>query len=414
VTLEPLRGKRIAVVGINYAPEHTGIAPYTTATAEHLASCGASVCVLTGVPHYPHWTVPVAYRRAVLPEETRSGVRIRRLRHYVPSSQSAAKRGAYEASFGAQVLRQRLPWQPDLVLAVVPSLLGAAAAARLARRHGAPFAVIVQDLMGHAAEQSGMYGGHAVAGSAGSAEAWVLRQAAAVVVINEAFGAHVVSLGIDDARVHVVRNWSHVAPPTALREKTRADLGWDDGTIVALHSGNMGLKQGLENVVSAARLAHATDAPVRFVLMGDGNQRAVLQALAGSLPSLSFLPSVPSEAFTDTLAAADVLLVNERGSVTDMSLPSKLTSYFVAGRPVVAAVRSGGGTAAEVRRSGGGFVVPPDRPDALLGEVLHIAGDASVLEKCAARASAYAARCLSPDTALAAYEKILTDLVANP
>ena len=54
------------------------------------------------------------------------------------------------------------------------------------------------------------------------------------------------------------------------------------------------------------------------------------------------------------LAAADVLAVTQRASVLDMSVPSKLTSYFAAGRPVVASVAAEGGTAQEVRRSGAG------------------------------------------------------------
>jgi colanic acid biosynthesis glycosyl transferase WcaI len=406
-----LQGRRVLLVGINYAPEHTGIAPYTTATAAHLASRGASVLVLAGVPHYPQWTVPDAYRHHVAVSEVLDGVEVRRLRHYVPSTQSAVRRGAYEGSFGAQVVRQSLPWRPDVVVAVVPSLLGALAAARIARRQRAPFAVVVQDMMGRAAAQSGMTGGRSVADFAGGVEARVLRRADAVVVINEAFRANVRGLGVPDARVHVIRNWSHVAPPAHARSKVRADLGWDDGTIVALHSGNMGLKQGLGNLIAAARLAHASDAPVRFVLMGDGSQRTDLQSVAGALPTVSFLPGVADDAYTDTLAAADVLLVNERGSVVDMSLPSKLTSYFVAGRPVVAAVHPRGGTAAEVRRSGAGFVVPPDNPAALLGEVLHVAGDEEVLAKCASRAASYAAEHLSADAALAAYERLLADLL---
>lgn len=61
-----------------------------------------------------------------------------------------------------------------------------------------------------------------------------------------------------------------------------------------------------------------------------------------------------------------MLLVNERASAVDMSLPSKLTSYFSAGVPVLAAVPPGGGTASEVARSGGGVLVAPEDPAALL------------------------------------------------
>lgn len=405
---DSLRGRRVLVVGINYAPEHSGIAPYTTATAEHLALRGADVLVISGVPHYPHWTVPKEYRLRRVGTSRINGVHVRRLRHYVPGSQSAARRALYEATFGAHVRIQRLPWRPDVVVAVVPSLLGALAASRIAMRHRARFVVVVQDLMGRAAAQSGMTGGSAVSRATTAIEARVLRSADVVVTISGAFREYALSLGAHPDRVAVIRNWSHVAAPTANRDKTRADLGWDPSTIVALHAGNMGLKQGLENVVEAARLAHEAGPPVKFVLMGDGSQRARLQGLAAGLPTIQFLPPCEEESFTDVLAAADVLLVNELGTVVDMSLPSKLTSYFVAGRPVIAAVRSEGGTAAEVRRSGAGTVVPPDNPALLLGALLHAAGDAEVLASSSSRAVAYAASALSADVAVDAYERIVS------
>ena len=143
----------------------------------------------------------------------------------------------------------------------------------------------------------------------------------------------------------------------------RRRLGWAEDDVVALHSGNMGLKQGLKYLVAAARLASA---PVRVVLMGDGSQRAALEGLGAGVERLSFLPPSDSADFPDVLASADVLVVNERATAVDMSLPSKLTSYFSVGRPVVAAVPAGGGTAAEVDRSCGGVLVPPEEPVALL------------------------------------------------
>jgi hypothetical protein len=54
------------------------------------------------------------------------------------------------------------------------------------------------------------------------------------------------------------------------------------------------------------------------------------------------------------LQAADALLIHERGSVVDMSLPSKLTAYCSAGKPVLAISRSESATTAEVAASGVG------------------------------------------------------------
>jgi len=50
----PHRAVKVVILGINYAPEPTGIAPYTTGLAMGLAERGHDVLVLTGHPHYPY------------------------------------------------------------------------------------------------------------------------------------------------------------------------------------------------------------------------------------------------------------------------------------------------------------------------------------------------------------------------
>ncbi|MFF0816099.1 hypothetical protein ACFYVR_13245 [Rhodococcus sp. NPDC003318] len=49
------RRLRTAILGINYEPESTGIAPYTTGLAVGLAEHGHDVEVLTGYLHHPQW-----------------------------------------------------------------------------------------------------------------------------------------------------------------------------------------------------------------------------------------------------------------------------------------------------------------------------------------------------------------------
>ena len=160
----------------------------------------------------------------------------------------------------------------------------------------------------------------------------------------------------------------------------------------------MGLKQGLENLVETARRATQ---PVRLVLMGDGSQRAALEHLGDGLPRLQMLPPAGAEAFSSILAAADVLLVNERASAVDMSLPSKLTSYFSVGVPVLAAVPARGGTAREVVRSGGGRVVPPEDPQALLAAIETLGADPAERARLGAAGAAHARDRLSRHASLA-------------
>ncbi|MER6720916.1 glycosyltransferase [Streptomyces halstedii] len=397
------------MVSTNYAPEVTGIGPYATQLAEHWAGSGAVTDVLAGMPHYPAWRVDERYRGVWRREESRQGVTVHRRRHYVPPRQSALRRAVFEASVLVHGLLAPPPGRPDAVVSQMPTLAGGVLGARIARRHGVPHLPVVQDLMGAAAAQSGIRGGGRAASAAGAAERYALRDAALVGVIHESFVPGVRALGVDAGRIRVVPNWSHVPGPSADRAATRARLGWPEDTPVVLHSGNMGLKQGLDVLVGLARLAPH----VRVVLMGDGNQRAALRTSAAGLPNVDFLPPAGAAEFPDVLAAADVLAVTQRASVLDMSVPSKLTSYFVSGRPVVASVAAEGGTADEVRRSGAGVLVAPEDPAALLAAVRRLAEDPAASDALGAHGPDYVAHHLSREAGLARFDALLTEVLGD-
>ena len=186
--------------------------------------------------------------------------------------------------------------------------------------------------------------------------------------------------------------------------------GWGSDEVVILHAGNMGAKQGLENVVAAADLAARGDSRVRFILLGDGNQRARLEAAAAGVPNLEFLDPVSEEAFPAALGAADILLVNERPGVAQMAVPSKLTSYFTSGKPILAATDAVGLTAQEITASGAGVRVPADRPDLLLSEAVRLGTDRAFAAELGEAGRRYSAAVLSADTALDHYERWVVDL----
>ncbi|MCC9705113.1 glycosyltransferase [Streptomyces sp. MNU76] len=404
------RHRRLLLVSTNYAPEHTGIGPYAAQIAEHWAAQGHETHVLAGMPHYPSWSVDPEYRGRWRHTEIREGVTVHRRRHTVPRRQTAVRRALFEGSLLAHKLTAppRMP-RPDAVIAQLPSLAGGVAGARLAARWRVPYVPVVQDLMGAAAAQSGIEGGDRASAVAARVEAYVLRRAGLVGVIHDTFTAKVTALGVAPDRIRTLPNWSHVAAPTRPREEIRRRLGWAPSDTVVLHSGNMGLKQGLEVLVQTARL----DPAVRVVLMGDGNQRETLRRFADGVPNLEFLPPAPEDDFPDTLAAADVLAVTQRASVLDMSVPSKLTSYFAAGRPVVASVTDGGGTAWEVRRSGAGVLVPPEDPAALLTAVRDLAADPEAAARLGAAGPRHVAAHLSRAAGLARYDALLDEVLSG-
>ncbi len=400
---------RVLVVGSSYAPEEIGIAPYTSGLAEHLVARGDEVTVVTGMPSYPEWRVRPEYRGRWYSRELRGGVEVRRVRGFVSPRQGLLQRGLYEASFLLGGLAALAVPRPDVVLGVVPALGGGVVARMVARRFGVAYALIFQDLIGPAASQSGVHNGGLAAGPVAAAEGWAARGAVAVGVIADGFRPYLESLGVEPRRILRVRNWTHVDDPGLDRATVRRRLDLPQDAVICLHAGNMGHKQGLANIVECARLAVEADPWLLFVLMGDGSERAQLVDLARRyrLRNLRFLPLQPVELFPSVLAAADMLLVNQRAAVTNMSLPGKLTSYLASGRPVVAAVSPDSETAREIRDTGTGVLAPPDRPEALLEAINGLAGDPAEQERLGTAGRWYAQTALSADQALAGLEALV-------
>jgi len=168
----------VLIIGINYCPEATGIAPYTTAVAEHFAAGGHRTTVITGFAHYPSWRLEPGEHR-VRAVEWRNGVRVLRRRHFVPGLQSAIRRAAYEGTFLVHGALSR-PGRPDVVFGVIPSLSGGILARYFAARARAPYGLIFQDLMAPAARQSGIEGGGRVAGAVAALERWSAARARTV------------------------------------------------------------------------------------------------------------------------------------------------------------------------------------------------------------------------------------------
>lgn len=375
---------------------------------------GHSVRVITGYPHYPEWERRAGYTGWIR-DDVIGGVDVKRVRHYIPRAPKALRRLHMELSFGVRLIFSH--WgRPDVVLLVSPALFSSGLAilrAKLTPNRPA-LAIWVQDFYSLGVTETGT-GGTGLGRIMTKIESWILRCSDGVIAIHERFQDYMVtSLGVASTNTRVIRNWTHLPPaPTAGHQEMRQVLGWADDDIVVLHAGNMGQKQGLDNVVEAARLATARGSRVRFVLMGDGNQRKRLEASADDVTRLDFVDPLPGNQFQSALAAARILLVNELPGIKEMAVPSKLTSYFSAGVPVVAATDEGSVTASEIDSSGGGIRVDAGAPEKLLEAIESLTADTEKCERLAGSGLHFKQVTLSKDVAISRYAEFLTSLASS-
>jgi len=203
---------KIAVLGINYWPDETGIAPFTTGKCEYLASCGHQVTAFTALPYYPEWRVPPSYRRHVFVRENRGGVTIIRSWLYVPRRLTSIKRIIHEASFVSftflRSMASTVRSRPDLVIVITPPLALGLAAFLLSRTLKVPYVQHVPDLQPDAAVDLGMLSPTGFTRVLYGIERLSYRHAAVISTLTAAMREKIVGKGIAPSKVVLSPDWA--------------------------------------------------------------------------------------------------------------------------------------------------------------------------------------------------------------
>lgn len=331
---------RILINGTNYHPEKIGIGKYTGEMAEWLARRGHEVRVVTAPPYYPEWRVGDSYSASRYRRERLSGVDIWRCPLWIPAKLSGLKRILHLASFALSslpVMLRQIFWRPDVVLVIEPPLMCAPAAWLTARLCGAKSWLHIQDFEVDAAFELGILRSTRARRFALAAESLLMRRFDRVSTISPRMLERLAEKRVASQNAYLFQNWvdTDAIFPMSAASPFRDELGISPEKIVALYSGNMGEKQGLEIVIEAARLL-ADEERLVFVLCGEGGARGRLLERAAGLCNVLWLPLQPIERLNELLNLADVHLLPQRADVADLLMPSKLLGMLSSGRPVLA------------------------------------------------------------------------------
>jgi glycosyltransferase involved in cell wall biosynthesis len=133
-----------------------------------------------------------------------------------------------------------------------------------------------------------------------------------------------------------------------------------DKTLNVIYSGTLGLKHDLSTFLTlASSLRSRPELRIVVVSSGQASDALRLQAEAAGLSNLLVLPFQPYKDVPSILASAAVLVAPLEASAGGFCVPSKVLSYFCAGRPTVIAIDSQNPVAETIRAIGAGTVVTP-------------------------------------------------------
>ncbi|MBC8066993.1 MAG: glycosyltransferase family 4 protein [Deltaproteobacteria bacterium] len=372
---------RILYLSQYFPPEMGAPAARVSELAARWAERGHEVCVLTGFPNHPTGVVPPEYRGRVLQREQWRGVEVLRTWIYATANKGVLRRGlAYGSFASSSVLLGGLAREvrrADVVLASSPQFLVALSGYLLARAWRVPYALEIRDLWPQSIVEVGALSErHPIVHVLRGLERFVYEQADLLVGVTDSFAEIWRQQGISPTKIRVIKNGVDLElfTPDIDARAIRAELQLGDRFVVG-YIGTIGMAHGLGTLLDVADRFRARPGVV-FVLIGDGAERAALEAdaRARGLDNVRFVGVLPRAKIPAVLAATDLAVVMLRDTpLFETVLPSKLFEIMGCARPLVLAV--GGEARRLVEQAGAGYTVASQDAAAMTDAIEHAMRD---------------------------------------
>ncbi|MEP2653495.1 MAG: glycosyltransferase WbuB [Paraglaciecola sp.] len=403
---------RILIITTNFTPELTGIGKYSGEMATWLANNGNNIRIVCSAPYYPEWKVNKKYSGWKYTTERANNTDILRCPIWVPTNVTTLKRilhlGSFALSSFPVIIKQAL-WKPDVVICVEPPIFNSMNAILVSKLCSAKSILHVQDFEVDAAFNLGMIKAMWLKKLICKLEICLLKQFTNVSTISKSMLKMLDEKMVPKHKQLLFPNWVDTSFISPLKTSSYRDsLNIPDEKIVAMYSGNMGEKQGLEIIITAAR--HLPE--IQFVMCGSGAALNRLKNTANHLSNIIWLELQPYEKLNDFLNLADVHLLPQQADAADLVMPSKLTGMLSSGKPVVATADEDTEVYAVVK--GCGLLVKPAEDIKFAEAIRTLANDTELRIKLGKNARKYAESHLNFQAIMMQFSKELSSLLKVP
>lgn len=351
---------------------------HINAVARSLHEQGVEVTVLTGKPNYPEGVIFSGYKAAGIHQEKYAEIDVIRIPIKGRGTGSAKNLTLNYLSFifsgylfAPFALRGK---KFDVVFVYAPSpLLQALPAIFVSWLKRAPTVLWVQDIWPEALQATGFVKNRWLLQIIGATVRYIYSFSDSILIQSEWFRTSVERLANDKGKIRFYPNsaddtLAELAP--AHQEMNVAkDIAQSFSIVFA---GNIGTAQSCETIIEAAQLLQGLHS-IKFYLVGNGSMANSIKNIiaASSLDNVVMTGRVPVEDMAAVYASASVLLLSLRDDpALSATIPSKLQSYLVAGKPIIAC--SNGESSNVVLKANAGLTCPAGNAEALAKAVLRL------------------------------------------
>jgi glycosyltransferase involved in cell wall biosynthesis len=364
----------------NFPPEVNAPASRTFEHCREWVKAGHQVTVITGVPNFPKGNVFEGYKNRFWQKEVVAGIQVIRVWTYVSANEGFVRRTLdYLSYMVTGFLASLFVRRVDVVVGTSPQFFTVCAAYMTSLFKRVPWVFELRDIWPESIRVVGAMKQSRLLDLLENVELFLYRKASAIVSVTHAFRTSLIKRGVSGDKIHVVTNGvdiGHFLPRGKDAELVQRHNLQDK--FVAGYIGTHGLAHALDTILDAAKtLKYAADEnQFRFILLGDGANKAVLRqrALAEGLDNVIFVDSVSKDQVVQYWSILDASIIHlKRDELFTTVIPSKLFECMGMAVPVLHGVQ--GESADIVVSEEVGLLFEPESSDALIQGLRRMAND---------------------------------------
>ena len=183
-----------------------------------------------------------------------------------------------------------------------------------------------------------------------------------------------------------------------------------------MFAGSIGKSQDFKTILRAAKLIESINKDIKFIIVGDGRERIIMEKLKDDLnlsETFFFLGSFPVKEMPSFYSMADVMLVTLRDEeIFSVTVPLKVQTYMACGKPIISNIE--GEAKRVIKEANCGFIAKPQDPESLaksIEEAYQKRG--SELKKLGSNARSYFDKSYNQDILIKNIEKLLNQVVSK-
>ena len=326
-----------------YYPPETG-APQNrlSGLARELKQMGHEVVVLTAMPNYPAMQIHADYIGKKYVCDEFENIPVHRAWIYVSKNRSVISRlmNYFSFTFSSMYYASKIKGNFDYLMVESPPLFLGISAWWISKRKKAEMVFNVSDLWPESAEKLGVITNKLFLKLATILEEWLYKKSFMVTGQTQGIVQNIKSR-FPDKKVHWLPNGVDESIfRFKKQDNVRQQLQLAQDDFLIMYAGIIGLAQGLDVILDAAKLLPA-ESKIVYLLLGDGPEKSRLMQRVNdeNITRVKFLELVSREVVPSYVDAVDVAVIPlKKMDLFLGAIPSKIFENLALGKPLLLSV----------------------------------------------------------------------------